>query len=233
MKYKNLILHLIFSMIAVAILYNTFEPDKLLELIAKPLILPWIACYFLVNVSEKNHPVVKPALIAFFFCWLGDIALMFSGTVYFLSGLGFFLVAHLFYIRLYQKTDSGFSISLIRNHPAWLLPFAIYGAILLRILLPTVENGLIPAILFYTLALLAMAASALNRHNRVPSASFLLVLAGAVLFVASDSVIALRKFAFEIPHSGFWVMSTYLAAQYLIMLGLLRQVNFKAKSEQK
>lgn len=46
---------------------------------------------------------------------------------------------------------------------------------------------------------------------------------GAVVFLASDSLIALNAFvaSWELPHQGFWVMLTYGIAELLIVLGVL------------
>jgi len=62
---------------------------------------------------------------------------------------------------------------------------------------------------------------ALNRKDRVNSRSYLLVFIGSVIFVLSDSMIALDKFYRDIPLAGFLIMLTYISAQYLIMRGLL------------
>lgn len=75
-----------------------------------------------------------------------------------------------------------------------------------------------------------MAGTALYRNTRVPENSFLLVMMGAIFFVCSDSLIAVNKFAIKIPHSGFWVMSSYILAQLLIMTGLLAQVRNNKKT---
>ena len=46
---------------------------------------------------------------------------------------------------------------------------------------------------------------------------------GGALFLVSDGLIALNAFAegFDLPGQGFWVMATYLAAQSLIVVGVL------------
>ncbi|MCR9140643.1 MAG: lysoplasmalogenase [bacterium] len=49
----------------------------------------------------------------------------------------------------------------------------------------------------------------------------LTVFYGAAVFGASDSLIALNRFVEPIPLSGFWIMSTYYIAQYLIVRGSL------------
>jgi len=57
-----------------------------------------------------------------------------------------------------------------------------------------------------------------------------LVWAGGALFLVSDGLIALNAFApwWDLPLQGFWVMLTYIAAQLLIVLGVLRAVTVGA-----
>jgi uncharacterized membrane protein YhhN len=62
---------------------------------------------------------------------------------------------------------------------------------------------------------------ALNRNGRVNFNSYFLVFVGSVLFVLSDSLLALNKFYMEISMAGFWIMILYISAQYLIMRGLV------------
>jgi uncharacterized membrane protein YhhN len=38
----------------------------------------------------------------------------------------------------------------------------------------------------------------------------------------SDSILALNKFAIDIPQEGLLVLSTYVLAQFLIMQGLIK-----------
>ena len=231
MKKRNLVLHMLSPVIVLMVLFNSSGHTTVLEFIFKPLIMVWIASYFVVNLTAKNHPIVKPALFAFFFSWIGDIVLMFSGSLFFLSGLSAFLIAQFFYICLFQKTDDRTSTPLLKKNPSLILPYVVCGSVLLWILLPRISAVEKPAIFLYTLIIMTMAVSALNRKGRVSTGSFLLVLVGSILFVASDSLIAIHKSGIKIPHSGFWVMSTYISAQYLIMIGLLAQVNNKNTKE--
>jgi uncharacterized membrane protein YhhN len=45
---------------------------------------------------------------------------------------------------------------------------------------------------------------------------------GALLFVISDSLLALGKFKYAIPGNSFWVMSTYIMAQLVLITRLRR-----------
>jgi uncharacterized membrane protein YhhN len=70
-----------------------------------------------------------------------------------------------------------------------------------------------------------MGIKAIERQTTHKSYSFVLI--GAILFIISDSLIAINKFAYSIPLSGLWVMATYIAAQYLIVEGVLLGRNTK------
>jgi len=88
-------------------------------------------------------------------------------------------------------------------------------------LYPGLEGLMKPVIMIYALSLIGMSMMALNRNGRVNRTSYLLVFLGSVLFVLSDSMIALDRFFREIPMSGFWIMLTYISAQYMIVRGLI------------
>lgn len=75
----------------------------------------------------------------------------------------------------------------------------------------------------YTVVITAMLLAALNRYGKVGRVSFLLVAAGAALFVASDSLIAINRFHTKLDHATLSVMSTYVIAQYLIVRGCLSE----------
>jgi uncharacterized membrane protein YhhN len=73
------------------------------------------------------------------------------------------------------------------------------------------------------LAIMGMSAMALNRFRAVNQLSFSMVFAGSVLFVISDTLIALDKFLTPIQNDRLLIMPTYMAAQFLIMKGILKQ----------
>jgi uncharacterized membrane protein YhhN len=75
----------------------------------------------------------------------------------------------------------------------------------------------------YMTALQAMSAMALNRLKAVNSSSYFLVFSGSVLFVISDTLIAIDKFLTPVKCDQILIMSTYIVAQYLIMKGILKQ----------
>ena len=50
----------------------------------------------------------------------------------------------------------------------------------------------------------------------------LYVFFGAIAFVISDSILAINKFYAPFEKSSFFIMLTYLVAQYLIVVGILK-----------
>ena len=196
--------------------------EKWLDYFCKPLIMISIGGYFLLNTKNIDKKVVRFAMLAFLFSLFGDSFLMFPE--FFIPGLASFLVAQIFYIFLYYRTIkiSG-GEPYLRKNSAYLNGFIMFGFVIYILLFNHIDLVLKIAVFVYMIALLGMSAMALNRYKTVSYASFKLVFYGSVLFVISDSLIALDKFFSPIPNDRFFLMSTYIAAQYLIMRGILKQ----------
>ena len=70
----DIILHLLFLAIVVIELVGRWVDNVNLEYPVKPLIMVWIAVYFLLKRKKRNFTL--PVLLAFFFSWVGDMMLM-------------------------------------------------------------------------------------------------------------------------------------------------------------
>ncbi len=223
MSSSNKVLHLIFVGIVVVELASRLMDHAVPEYFVKPLIMVWIAVYFLRNAKKRSFQ--GWVLLAFFFSWTGDIFLMFSSgynnEMTFYLGLGGFLLAQLTYILIFLFSAENDIKGLLLRNPLWLIPFLVYGVLIYRLLYPELEGIMAPVVLVYAISLIGMSLAALNRRDRVDFNSFRLVFAGSLFFVASDSLIAINKFHTEIPFAGFLIMLTYITAQYLIMRGLI------------
>jgi uncharacterized membrane protein YhhN len=220
-KNTSLLLHLIFAVIVIIELTGRLMDNIQMEYFVKPLIMIWMAVYFLLYKKKSSFTV--PVLVAFFFSWVGDNFLMLSGKneLFFFAGVGGFFFAQLSYIYTFSKfSEKGGKGYLQKN--LWLsLLFLVYVGGMLALLFPGLEGMMKPIITIYALSLIGMAMMALNRSGRVGAMSFKLVFFGSLLFLLSDSMIAFDKFHSEIPLAGFLIMITYIAAQYLIMRGLI------------
>ena len=103
-----------------------------------------------------------------------------------------------------------------------ILPVVAYGLFLVAFLYNDLGEMRLPVII-YAMVIMAMLVGALTRAGKTGRTSFWLVLAGAALFVLSDSLLAVNKFSYAIPAGSVLIMSTYVLGQYLIVTGSIRQ----------
>ena len=176
----------------------------------KPLTMVFI---ILIALQTKHNvsPFYKYAIVGgLLFSLAGDIFLMLP-TDRFIAGLVSFLLAHLFYIAAFTFEDA--------HAPNFLyaIPFLVYGAVMLRILLPGLASMKAP-VMIYMLVIIVMAWQALNRWAGTAEQGSALAFAGALLFVASDSLLAVNRFKKRIRGAQAFIMSTYFMAQWLIAL---------------
>lgn len=214
-----------FAVSAVHLVAKLLGQDEL-GAVTKTLLMPALALVLVMGLgSEGRWPSWgRLAVVAIFFSWLGDLALIGEGDVFFLSGVGLFALAQLAYVFTFRAAGRA---ELTAGRWWLLVPYVIWWGALVAFFL--VDEGLSPflgALALYGVLLATMAWMA----NRISAATAV----GAALFVLSDSLIALGGIAgLEPPLHGFWVMLTYLAAQWLIVRGLLirsRQVATSAAS---
>jgi uncharacterized membrane protein YhhN len=221
MKTRNLVLHLLFLVIVIIQLYSSWIGDRTFEYIAKPFILLWIAVYFLLNTHREPHRWL--VILAFFFSWIGDLLLMFSwkNELFFFSGIGGFFLSQITYILAFRKYRLTPGRSLLSRQPLWLAMFVLILASIYWLIWPGLEGIMKPVVLIYAMSLVGMSVAAFNRYGLTGMRSFWITFSGSLLFMASDSLLAIFKFLNDIPHGGFLVMVTYIAAQYLIMRGMI------------
>jgi uncharacterized membrane protein YhhN len=190
--------------------------------VVKALLIPVLMILFLVNINPRKslmHLLMSAGLV---FSWAGDVVLEFSksnGNI-FIIGLICFLLAHMMYFTVFVITPGRNSV--MSNRKYLLIPVVIYGILLLWYLYAGLGEMKIPVILYATV-ILTMLAGAINRIEKVNTESYYRVLAGAILFVLSDSAIAISKFRYQFGSSEFVIMSTYIVAQYLIVSGYIYQ----------
>ncbi len=159
--------------------------------------------------------------MAMVFSWVGDVALMFDRQypILFIVGLGGFLLAHLNYTYVFIR--SGKRIYTI-SRLAWIgIPLMmLYTVGLISNLWPHLNELKIP-VFVYAIVLMFMGLAAVIRNTKV---GYHWVLLGAILFVISDSFLAVNKFIFPIEYSDVYIMTTYGLAQLFIVLGLSKLI---------
>jgi uncharacterized membrane protein YhhN len=204
---------IVFVLETIAIILDSRE----LQLISKPLIVPSLVIFYFFNQPVRN----KIFLFAMFFCWLGDVFLMFDQVYewFFMLGLGAFLIGHINFILCYRELKSERGEGL--NNPQKLrfaFPVLLIGTGLITILYPKLGDLKIPVVV-YALVLSLMVIQAIFRYGFTSWKSFWLMTIGAMSFMLSDSLLAINKFLSPLPNAGLSIMFTYMLAQYLITLG--------------
>ncbi len=174
--------------------------------IFKPLTMLFI--WLIAMLGQAASPFYKYMIIfGLVFSLTGDVFLMLPSDR-FVAGLVAFLIAHLFYLAAFASEIS----SLI-----WwpLIPFVIYGIVIYTILAPSLGRLRFP-VLIYVVVILIMAWLAWERWSQTGQSGGLLASIGAVLFVISDTILAIDRFRGAFKPSRALNLATYFAAQLLI-----------------
>lgn len=221
---RRTFLFIFYFVAAAEILIQVFNRQEF-NLFVKPLIVISLAVFYFQNSASRNRLFV----LVLFFCWLGDVFLLFDhlNELYFMGGLGSFLVAHILLIFLYGKLKSAQGNSFNGPQKARVsFPVILASTGLISILYPTLGALKVPVII-YAAALMIMVLQSIYRYGFTSSKSFWNVCGGALLFMLSDSLLALNKFYQPITNAGVLVIVTYMAALYFIVLGVVAHENVK------
>ena len=217
---RNATLFKIYIAFSAVYLLILFLGHKNLNFFLKPILIPILifGVYFYQNFPTKN--ILLTALV---FSWIGDVILLFSdiSEIYFILGLVSFLISHIVYCILFNRQTKR---NLKKNSIAigiGSILIACYLIGMLSVLLPSLGDLKIPVIVYASVIsiMLLFAYNGLLSWNEPGNK---LVFSGAVVFVISDSILAINKFYNPIEKSSFFIMLTYLVAQYLIVIGILK-----------
>jgi len=214
---------LFWSSVILVIISGVFPNLYWLNGLCKPLLMPFLALYFISFKSIKGY---KAVLIALLFSWLGDLLLMFQQKheLFFIAGLVSFLMAHIAYIIAFSMSIKSYQIS---NKKILIITLIIcYELLFLYFLYPTLNELLVPVILYATV-ICTMLVFALLRFPHVSMYSFTITFLGALLFVLSDSTIAVNKFLMPFTLAYPVIIALYATGQYLIINGLVSKNRFK------
>ena len=199
-----------------------------ISIAVKSLVIPlliWLYLRFVRGHWNRFHSMI---IIALIFSWIGDITLQLTQfqESFFLVGLGSFLITQLIYMVAFFITPGKNTLFFKKSY--LLIPVALYGWGILCLLSEGLGDMKLP-VTIYTVVILGMLLAAINREKKVNRQSYILVFAGAILFVLSDSMIAINKFSQPFELARIAILSSYFTAQYLIALGCARQFNLTLK----
>jgi len=198
---KTSLLIAIFVMSITSIVLETIAPTWAYG-IAKG--LTTVLVLLLASSNRQISRLGARVLTALFFCLLGDIALLWESG--FLIGLGFFLIAHLLFIRAFIARFK------IKFHWIAIAIATILAITTLYFIWPNVSGILQIAILSYVLVIGLMSSLsmsiALNKRSKIRMQLGL----GGLLFMISDAFLGINAFAIPIPFASILILTTYWGA---------------------
>jgi uncharacterized membrane protein YhhN len=185
--------------------------------------MPVLICCFIFSTQGFSSPLKKWVIPALAFSWLGDVLLMFEpmNPNYFIFGLIAFLISHVFYIILFDqvRVREHFKQSLLP-----LFPIAVYYILLITLLQPNL-GAMQKPVRIYGLIISIMLSFAADLWRLKDKLASFFIISGALLFITSDSLLAINKFYKQFEFAGIAVMLTYGIAQLLITLGAARYIS--------
>ena len=163
---------------------------------------------------KGSHQAFRKLLVAALcFCLLGDLFLL--NDEYFLFGLGAFFVAHLLFAKAFVRLE-GFQ----KNVTTAIVLLGI-GAGLYLWLYPDLGALKYP-VAAYVLVILVMAWQGIAVYQKQRKLAYGFFALGALLFMFSDSMIAVDKFKTPFELSGMVILASYwLAIALIANAGLL------------
>ncbi|KQX15531.1 lysoplasmalogenase [Flavobacterium sp. Root420] len=210
-------IYVAFSLLYLLILLLGYET---LDLFLKPVLIPILG--FGVYLYRK-FPTKNALLLALLFSWIGDVILLFAdiAEIYFILGLISFLISHVVFCVVFnnqiktkaRKNSIAFGIG------SFIIALYLIG--MLSVLLPFLGDLKIP-VTVYASVISIMVLFAFNGFFVWKNPGNKYIFIGAIAFVLSDSILAMNKFYAPIERNSFLIMLTYLVAQYLIVVGILK-----------
>ncbi|MEO1263621.1 MAG: lysoplasmalogenase [Bacteroidota bacterium] len=201
---------------------------------SKPFLMTVLAAWFYMHTKNNFTVFSKFILAGIVFSIGGDTFLMFvdKNPAFFLAGLGSFLITQLLYIFAFinfREFKNGFII----NKKWMALPVVAYLLSFVYYLIPDIPDAYLIPVLIYSLIISTMLANAINMRGRVGEKEATGIIVGALLFVISDSCIAINKFknpGISAEIMGVIIMTTYLLGQYLIVFHAVKTNNKTVRS---
>jgi uncharacterized membrane protein YhhN len=154
---------------------------------------------------------------------LGDAFLAWDDETSFICGLASFLTAHLLYIAVFFQKNEGRTAAFHVLLGGWRAGVAgalgLLVPVMIASLMPRIGPELRPPVVVYSLAIFAMALTALTLDSSQ-------LITGTVMFAASDSILSADRFLISPTSShrpwmqhAVWIL--YYVGQLLITLGFL------------
>jgi len=199
----------------------------------KPLLMPVLYIMLALQTVNTTHKHSKLYVgLALFFCFLGDFLLLNNDNSYFIMGLCSFLLGHICYSVFFLRLKN-FSIKRVTQ--LVLVSFVIIGYLFLILNMlwqGVTKQGLAVPVVIYAVVIgfMTLTACQVAMGKRLRKLAWQNLVPGAILFIVSDSLLAVEKFTFpgKQMHTDVDVllavgtMLCYGIAQLMLVWGAIR-----------
>jgi len=190
--------------------------------ITKPLVVISLISFYWINRKHKDKKldffIVVFALVFFL---IGDLFLIESkNNLYFGIGMFFFIIAKFFLVKRFtHQRDFKMGRLLIFLFGCFLYIMGVSYFIYYNL------RELFIPVLIYFFASITVLQFAFLRKNDVNTLSYRLVFSGTLLALISDTITGFKMFYMpDFPMEKFLIMFFYSLSQYLIFVGLVKEV---------
>ncbi len=182
-------------------------------------ILKWLPIGLLILLTwhHRQRAHVKWLFLGLAFHSIGDVIIDFEGDFSLLVAIFPFMIGHLSYAYTFYQDRRKFT-KLATWEKAFIVFIILYGVAFSTILSTHLPLHFFIAVNMYIVIILGMVI--LSMVADYPEK---LVLVGALLYVISDSLIAVDAFVLSLPWSPFLTWPTYLLGQLFITIGYLSE----------
>ena len=217
---------IIFLIVLAGHLLSIQQQFSLLASCTKPLLLLSLIAWFIKSTSDITGNFKRIILAALIFSLVGDVWLIFekSNPFFFIFGLICFLAAHVFYIFAFNRIRTNNAVAV----KWWLAIFVVAFYFSLNYILFDHLGDMKIPVLIYGAVISIMLFIALHFFF-VKKPGSTLIVAGALLFITSDSLLAINKFYSSFTNASMYIMLTYPFAQYYIVKGLIQYFDTENK----
>ncbi|MEU9079484.1 lysoplasmalogenase [Kitasatospora sp. NPDC004745] len=177
----------------------------------KPALMPLLAAHSVTAATAAGRRAPRQLAPALLLSAGGDVLLQLKTDPAFLAGMGSFAAAHVCYVTMFVQRGA---LNERRRALVVAAAYATAWAAVIGRLWPDLGDLQVP-VAGYSLLLASTAVTSAGLGWRTGL--------GGALFLLSDTLIAtqLAKWK-ELPGHQFWIMATYVLAQYLLASGTLR-----------
>jgi uncharacterized membrane protein YhhN len=211
---------LLFVALLTTDIVGIITPIPLFTYLSKPLLMP-VLLYWLYAKRELAGKQNTILFVGLFFSFIGDTLLLFEDRhpFFFIGGLLFFLATHFCYIIFFSIIQSG-AVSLLKKQPLLIVLVLLYGCFFIWLLYPHLGALQLPVVV-YALFICTMLLACLHVYYKVSKPSRYYYVWGALLFVLSDSLLAINKFYQPFSAAAVFIIVSYCAAQYFMVKGFI------------